>query len=308
MAYCAAFANLLLATRINHQAPVCAVSDSASDFYHQKTDAQLLYFVEHPELYQPSLVAAARRELRRRGVQITEPELAVAPALYTPSRSRAPARSSKGGALSLALGGVLLASFISYYVLKEPDQPAPKAKTHKAPPRLVEVPMSVIPNYAAAVAQCVDQQLLRVPAGERAAAKQANQPLRQYRELTKRFWTAQTQTEYVFEQARKNNVTPALAGHVETVMTAWQQWNKATVYGYKFGPAMADHLDLMTRVARQQQEGLADLLLVANNPQPFENEKTKKREADVSDLLSGLLPKSPVTGQPYNTVVRRVQL
>jgi hypothetical protein len=195
-------------------------------------------------------------------------------------------------------------------VVKKTDQPASKAKakTHKAPPRLIEVATSVIPNYEGVVAQCVDQQLKRVPAGERAAAKQAGQPLRQYRELTKRFWTAQTQTEYVTEQARKNQLTPALAGHVESVMATWQQWNKANVYGYKFGPAMADHLDLMNRVARQEQEGLEDLLLVAKNPQPFENEKTKKRAADVSDLLSGLLPKSPVTGRPYNTVVRHVQL
>jgi hypothetical protein len=195
-------------------------------------------------------------------------------------------------------------------VVRETDQPASKAKakSHKAPPRLYAVATSVIPNYEGVVAQCVDQQLKRVPAGERAAAKQAKQPLRQYRELAKRFWTAQTQTEYVIEQARKENITPALAGHVESVMLTWQQWNKATVYSYKFGPAMADHLDLMSRVARQQQEGLADLLLVANNPQPFENEKTKKRAEDVSDLLSGLLPKSPVTGQPYNTIVRRVHL
>ena len=71
---------------------------------------------------------------------------------------------------------------------------------------------------------------------------------------------------------------------------------------------MANHLDLMTRVANQQKEGLADLLLVARNPQAYENEKTRKRAADISDLLSGLLPKSPVTGRPYNTLVRHISL
>ena len=71
---------------------------------------------------------------------------------------------------------------------------------------------------------------------------------------------------------------------------------------------MTTHLDIMTRVAQQQQEGLNDLLIVANNPQSYENDQTRKRTTDVSDLLSGLLPKSPVTGRPYNTIVRRVRL
>ena len=71
---------------------------------------------------------------------------------------------------------------------------------------------------------------------------------------------------------------------------------------------MRAHLYIMTRVARQQQDGLNVLLSVANNSQSYENIQTRKRTADAGDLLSGLLPKSPVTGQPYNTIVRRVRL
>ncbi|HEX8503817.1 MAG TPA: hypothetical protein VF630_00500, partial [Hymenobacter sp.] len=149
------------------------MSNTATDFYHQKTDAELLYFVEHPEHYQPSVVESARLELRRRGVQLAAPELAVEPTLYTPSRSRAPARSSKSGVFPLALGGVLLASVISYYVVKETDQPASKAKakTHKAPPRLIEEPTSAIPNFDGAVAKAVAEQLRRTPASEKANAQ-----------------------------------------------------------------------------------------------------------------------------------------
>ena len=44
------------------------MANSIDDFYHQKTDAELQFFVDHPELYQPSLIEAARGELRRRGV------------------------------------------------------------------------------------------------------------------------------------------------------------------------------------------------------------------------------------------------
>ncbi|WP_035560537.1 hypothetical protein [Hymenobacter sp. IS2118] len=282
------------------------MSDAAPDFYHQKTDAELLYFVEHPNLYQAALVDEARRELRRRGVAPAAPAFA-SPAAYV-SPSEVPQSKPWGkvvgvGVLVLALGGG------TYFLQQQSTaqeaelQARAAAKRRLPPPRLVEVATSAIPNYDGVVTQAVAQQLSKVPASEQANA----QHLSQYRELSKRFWAAQTKTEYVFAEARQGN-SDALAGHVEDAQAAWEPWSKANLYGYKLGPTMATHLDLMTRVANEQQEGLTDLYLVAKNPQPFENEKTLRREADVSDLLSGLLPKSPVTGQPYNTVTRQVEL
>ncbi len=283
------------------------MSDSAPDFYHEKPDGALVFFVEHPDFYQPSLVEAARRELRRRGVAPAVP----APA--EPLPSPVPARPGPNSArLALLVAAGLALCLVILYFVRQPSRPAPAVvavpAVPKAPPHLTEVATSVIPDYGAAVVRSVQQQVQRIPVAERTAAAQAGMPLHQYRELAKRFWTAETQTEYVIEQARQGKAGPALPGHVEAAQAAWQQWNKATLYGYKFSPAMANHLDLMTRAARQQQEGLADLLIVANNPQPFENAKTKQRAADVSDLLAGLLPKSPVTGQPYQTIVRHVRL
>ena len=212
------------------------------------------------------------------------------------------------------LAAVLLVGVGVYYFMKQQSDAAREqlreraATARKPPPRLIEVATFTIPNYDGAVAQTVEQQWQRLPAAERAAAKKADQPLHQYRELAKRFWAAETQTEYVLDQARQNKLTTALPGHVESAMGTWGQWNKALVYSYKFSPAMANHLDLMTRVANEQQAALNDLLLVANNPQAYENDKTRKRAADVGDMLSGILPKSPVTGRPYTAVVRRVRL
>ena len=279
------------------------MSDTLTDFYHLKTDAELRFFVEHPELYQPELVALARRELQRRGIALAGG--AALPA--APAHEAAPSRSW-GKIVGLGLG--LLALGGTYWLQMRADaaeavlRARQEARRRLPPPRLTEVATSAIPNYDGVVARAVAQQLARVPAAEKANA----QHLRQYRELAKRFWTAETRTEYVLNKAREGKFDAALVGHVEAVEAGWEPWRKATLYGYKLGPVMANHLDLMTRAARQQQEGLADLYLVAKNPQPFENEKTQRREADVSDLLSGLLPKSPVTGRAYNTVVRRVRL
>lgn len=282
------------------------MSDTTTDFYLQKTDAELLFFAEHPELYQTSLVEAARRELRRRGITPAMPAVTYA----------SPAAAAAGppiGLLTLLAAVVLLVALGAFYYVKQQDRPAPAAvpavpAPRKGPPQLTEVATSVIPDFGPAVLRSVQEQVQHVPTAERLATAKAGMPLRQYRELAKRFWTAETQTEYVLEQARRGKLDAALPGHVQAAGASWEMWDKAMRYGFKFSPAMARHLDIMVRVSRQQQEGLGDLLIVANNPQAYENDKTRQRTADVSDLLSGLLPKSPVTGRPYNTIVRHVKL
>jgi hypothetical protein len=287
------------------------VADSITDFYHQKTDAELQFFVDNPAHYQPDIVAEARRELSRRGVALPQPAPVAPVAVAAPA-----AHGFQTGPLVLAVAVVLALSLGVLYFINHKNSPAgydpaPAAAVPakpKAPPRLTEVATSTIPDFGPAVVASVQRQVQRIPAAERAAAAQEAMPLRQYRELAKRFWTAEAQTEYVMNQAKKGQLDAALPGHIQAVGATWEQWNKALRYSYKFGPAMSTHLDIMTRVAQQQQEGLSDLLIVANNPQSYENDQTRKRDADVSDLLSGLLPKSPVTGQPYNTIVRRVRL
>lgn len=306
-----AVANLLPLSTF--QPPPAAVSDSPTDFYHQKTDAELQFLAGHPEHYHPDLIASALRELRRRGVQPAAPAPVVPADPYAVAQPQQP--GANVGRLTLVAAAVLLVGLGAFYYTKHssapaaPPEPVPAAAP-KGPPRLTEVATSVLPTFDAEVQQCIEAQLKRVPAAQQAAAAatKAGQPMRQYRELAKRFWLAEAQTEFVLEQAHKKQFTAALPGHVEAVQAAWGQWNKAVRYSYQLGPAMTTHFDLMSRVAQQQQEGLADLYLVARDPQPFENEKTQRREADVNDLLSGLLAKSPVTGRPYRAQVRRVRL
>ena len=280
---------------------------AAPDFYAQKTDDELLFFVQNPSQYAPELVVGATQALRRRGV--------VLPGPHAPTEYVAPAANDndalRGWLKPVALGVGLLVLGGGTYSLKQSSDAAAaaaqarlEAKRRLPPPQLVEAPTHTIPNYDGAVARIIAQQLRPVPAAEQADAQQ----MRQFCELAKRFWTAECQTEYVFEQARQGKMDAALPGHVESAMATWQQWYKANAYRYQFGPKMTQHLDAMARVAQQQQEGLADLLIVARNPQSYETAKTRQREADVNDLLSSLLTKSPATGKPYPVLIRKMHM
>ncbi len=287
---------------------------SIDDFYHQKTDAELRFFVDHPELYQPSLIDATRRELRRRGVAPAMAGPAELPPLTYVSPEPAAPTGLRTGPLTLGLAAVLLVGLGCFYVVKQKNQPSPPpvaAAKPKAPPQLVEVETSAIPTYDAVVAQAVTQQVQRLPAAERAAtaAKADGMALRQYRELARRFWAAECQTEYLVNQAHAGKASTMFADQALVARTSWSAWNKAAVYTYeKFGPAMQEDFQRMQEVAGSQQhilERLPDLL-----PQKkFLNDKElNARDTEVQDWLRVLRPASPVTGKPYKATVIKMHI
>ena len=281
------------------------MSDNPTDFYHQKTDDELRFFVEHPEHYQPSLIEAARRELRRRGGLQPVPMPPVAmPFREVPGA--APSRWGTGAALAL----LLLALAGGTYWLKQRSDTAAAARRAQAaaqrpqaPPQLREVATSAIPNYDGAVAAAVAQQLRRLPAAEKANA----QHLRQFRELAKRFWAAQTQTEYLTNQAYAGQASPYFADQALVVRETWRAWNHGAVYTYEFGPAMKAQLARMGEAASSQQH-ILDVMPGLLPGQKFrtDNELTGRAE-DVQDLVGGLLPVSPVSGQPYKRTVLKAK-
>ena len=193
------------------------MSDNPTDFYHQKTDDELRFFVEHPDYYQPDLVVVARAELRRRGIAQSGPVTPPETVLPTgPMEADAPQPTRRTGPLTLVLAALLLLSMGLYYFLNQRSEAAREqrrairaAEARKAPPRLVEVATAVMPSYD--VPAIVARQLARVPAAERAAAVRAGQPLRQYQELARRFWAAETQTEYLTNQAHAGQAGAAFA-------------------------------------------------------------------------------------------------
>ena len=275
------------------------VAAAASDFYRQKTDDELLIFVENPGQHAPDLVAGAVQELRRRGVAVPLPPLA--PASITDAA--APPRAW-GRAAALALG--LLALGGGTYWLKQrsdAEQAAARAQAearrHLPPPRLTDEPTHAIPNYDGAVARAVAQQLRQVPAAEQANA----QHLRQFRELTRRFWDGETQTEYLTGLAVAGQAGPEFNNQVRLVRETWHAWNRANAYGYSFGPAMQAQLGRMKNAASGQQHILSDLPALLPGRLFLTNKDMVQRTAEVQDLVGGLLPVSPVSGRPYQRIV-----
>jgi hypothetical protein len=274
------------------------VSNTTTDFYHQKTDAELLYFVEHPEHYQPSVVDAARQELRRRGVPLAAP-VPIEPDLYSPSGSGYGPQNggSKMGVLNALLGALLLFGLGGYYFFKQKDRPAATVVVSKpkGPPQLTEVATSAIPNFDGAVAKAVAEQLSRMPASEKANA----QHLRQFRELSKRFWTAETQTEYLVNLAHEGKPGPMYNEQAYLVRENWQNWNHANPYTYKFGKRMSAQLESMRSAASSQQNILNNMPALLPERRFLTDKEMQSREADVQAWLSEILPVSPVTGRPY---------
>ena len=282
------------------------MSDTITDFYHQKTDDELRFFVEHPEHYQPSLVEAARRELRRRGVLQAVPLAPLMQAPYHPEPAAAPSRLGQG----VALGLVLLTLGGGTYWLKQRSEASAQAartqaeaRRHLPPPILTEVATNAIPNYDGAVAAAVAGQLRQVPAAEKANA----QHLRQFRELAKRFWAAETQTEYLTNQAYAGKAGSNFTDQALVARETWRAWNHAAVYTYEFGPAMKAQLARMGEAASSQQH-ILDVLPGLLPGQKFrtDNELTGRAE-DVQDLVGGLLPVSPVSGQRYKRTVLKAK-
>ena len=277
---------------------------AASDSYRQKTDDELLFFVQNPGQYAPELVAGALQELRRRG---TAPGPASSPPV--PAGPPAPFNAvnpPRGWAKPVALGLGLLVLVGGIYRLKgrsDAEQTAAlsraEARRHLPPPRLTDEPTHTIPNYDAAVARAVAQQLRPVPAAEQADA----QHLRQFGELARRFWAAETQTEYLTGRAEAGKAGPEFQSQVRLARETWQVWNQANVYSYSFGPALQAQVRRMKDAASGQQHILDDLPTLLLERRFLADKDMTKRAADVQDLLGGLLPASPVSGRPYKRLV-----
>ena len=201
---------------------------------------------------------------------------------------------------------LLLVSLGAYYFMQAKSHPvAPIAAPAKpkAPPRLETVETSAIPSYDGLVTQAVAQQVQHLPARERAAAQADGMVLRQYRELVKRFWTAECQTEFLTNQALAGKASPAFTEQTLLVRTTWSNWNKAAVYGFKFGPAMQEDFQRMQEVASSQQHVLERLPDLLPQRQFLQDKEFNARAAEVQDWLRTMRPTSPVTGKPYESTV-----
>jgi len=176
--------------------------------------------------------------------------------------------------------------------------------THRSPDslKLVEVVAHPLPTFD--IDRLVETQVATIPATEKRQAA----ALRQFRELCRRFWTAETQTEYLTDQAQAGKAGDLFADQALVVRGTWRDWNKAAVYGFAFGPKMKDQFDRMSQVAGSQQHVLDRLPSQLAGRKFLTDKELVARGTDIQDLMRGLRPVSPVTGRPYQAVVLKAHL
>lgn len=265
-----------------------------SDVLLLKTDAELRFFVENPSYYQAELVAAARRELRRR-----YPTAPLAAAVPPPAEAvqtvvteyDEPARQRPAWLLPGVGAAVLLIAGLSFW--GKGDKPhaaaavakAPAAAARRASPPTLETAITAPPLPTFDTERCVKQALARVPATE----KTNDQHLDQYQIISRLFWAAHKPTAYLLRQVQQGKPNPVFKAQANMALALWTEFDRTLAYSYTFGPVMADHFERMKTVAGQQRQALAELLsdTDANRPLRLETEQQAEQQA-IPPLLSPL--------------------
>lgn len=238
---------------------------SPTDVLRIKTDAELQFFVDNPGYYHADLVAAARQELRRRGVAPLVTDAPAYPTAYADGPAAKRPLLIGAAVLVLAAGGAGL------YWKTQASASAPVAASRpgKLSPdslKLEAVAATPIPNFDND--RNVDRQLALVPAAERAQA--SAQQLRQYQGLSLRFWRAQNPTAYLLRPAGRQPSYPVYTGQLNLVQAQWNDLYKGLVYSYNLPPTMMDHLARMRVIARIQRATLKELQADCASNKPLE--------------------------------------
>lgn len=219
-----------------------APSSSAPDFLLSKSDAELVFLVQNPSFYHEDLVSKARGELQRRGVAIPRPqaELDVVPDLYT-EPAEAPRRTWLGPALGVSLA--LVAAGALLWPKATPKSAAPVAA---APPaELVAVPTHMLPTFDS----LTTAQLKTVPTTLPAAERADTAAQRKFLILARRFWEAENQSNYLFDQVAANQLDATFPGQVNLTLDKWRRLTSVLVYSHRLQPTMLAQLRQMGRVA-----------------------------------------------------------
>jgi hypothetical protein len=274
---------------------------TTTDVLRAKTDAELQFFVENPGYYHADLVAAAGQELRRRGLALTP--AAALPYDYDADEETTPSR--RGLLVVAGLLGLAGAGGAFWWASQPAAQPLAASRPVRRSAdslKLESVVAHPIPNFD--VDKLVAEQVASIPAAE----KQKPQEMRQFKGLCRRFWAAETQTEFLTSQARAGQAGPMFAEQAVVARETWRNWNKAVVYSYRFGPQMSERLQRMAKTASSQQHILASLPGLLPENKFLKDKELVARDAETQDWLAGLRRVSPVTGKPYRVTVIEMKM
>ena len=139
------------------------------------------------------------------------------------------------------------------------------------------------------------RQLALLPPAERSVAAK---PMRQYQQLTRRFWLAQYYTDFLLKEAQHGQPNlPAFAQQLATVQSHWRVLGGGLNQYGPFPPTMTEHINRMKEVAHYQQAALSDLQAdCASQHPPQPDPATLAAEQQVTKLLAPLQRKpGPIT-------------
>ncbi|SHK97052.1 hypothetical protein [Hymenobacter psychrotolerans] len=229
-------------------------ASSDSEFLSQKTDAELQFLVQHPDLYHPDLVYTARLELRRRGIRpdlLHEAHTESAPLPQAPDEVsyEEPSWWQRPGAVWVVVLAILLLGGVFYLQSRSASGQQDAAVTDTAddaPLVLQSVETHVIPSFDSLTRAQIAQEMRQLPAAERTRDTAAT---RRYRLLAERYWKAENQTLYVLERVNKAAADSTLPGQATTVLEEWRRLTKALVYDFSLTPVLAERMNVMRRGA-----------------------------------------------------------
>lgn len=270
-----------------------------TDVLLQKTDDELRYLVQHPELYHSSLVETALGELRRRGVSLP-PATPPAPthAHYTHHDQDDETPSGVGRWLPAA-AIVLALSGAGYWLLapKKPAATATKAVVAPKPIVLESVQATPLPAFEAEAAVQVRKMRQLLPAADRADTTAAGR----YSRMARRYWLAENAGAHLTKQALDNKASTVFAGQVTIALDRISWFMKAKAYNQSLTPTMEARLTTMQQGLVIRRALLENLKSQYEMMGKFEfNRDLNRAELEASDISNEMLglptKRAPIQG------------
>ena len=268
-------------------------SEATPDSFLQKTDAELLYLVQHPELYHPALVAQARQELRRRGMSPAQ----LAEAAPTEPEEEESAWAGVGRRVALGAAGVVLVGF-GWWALQPASPPPAPAAAVEVPVELEAVAARPLPTFEAETARQVDEVRRQLPAANRADTTATGRYLR----MARRYWLAENQANYLIGLALTDSATGTFPGQVDLALERISWFMRAKAYNQNLHPLMEERLTQMQKGLGLRRSSLGYLKRnyeAVGKPTPDNQLRADHHEAVLigEDLLGRAGRQAPLRGK-----------
>ena len=274
-------------------------ASSSSDSFLQKTTEELQYLVQNPEFYDPSLVAEAGRELRRRGALV--PRSATVPPAAEPQLYEAvPVSESFLPTWWPALVVALAIIGLGWWGWRTSSASSAEKAAHKAPaaPIVLEaVKTRQLPSFEQEAAAQVAQTRRLLPAADRADTTAAGR----YARMARRYWLAENAAAYLTVQARGDSATGVFPEQVDLTLERISWFMKAKAYNQSLTPAMEARLTEMQQGLQLRRNSLQLLRSTYSNgaelPDAAKAYTEADEAADIGRVLRGLPSRqAPIAG------------